>query len=62
LTAAQTDVFAFVTGSAKTVSGSLGAATGSGTIDHFVYQIVVDSTAGPGATTQETFTWRFDET
>ena len=32
LTAAQTDVFAFVTGSPKTLTGSLGAATGSGTI------------------------------
>jgi hypothetical protein len=27
-----------------------------------VYQITVASTAGPGATSQETWTWKYDET
>lgn len=43
------------------VAGSIVATTGD--IGNFVvYQITVGTSAGPGATTPETFTWLFDET
>lgn len=43
------------------VAGSITATTGD--FGNFVvYQITVGTTAGPGATAQETFTWLYDET
>lgn len=43
------------------VSGSVSMATGD--FGNFVvYQLTVGTTAGPGATSMETFTWLYDET
>ena len=47
-------------GSPLSITGSIGVATGDFG-DFFVFQIVVGSTASPGATPQETFTWIYDE-
>lgn len=56
-----TDAFTYTSGSPLSVTGSIGATTGD--LGNFVvYQIEVASTAGPGPTNQETFTWQFDET
>lgn len=62
LAAAPVDVFTHTSGSPKTVTGSISNPS-TGDIGHqFVYQIEVASTAGPGASAQETFTWKYDET
>ena len=46
---------------ALAVTGSINAATGD--FGNFVvYQLTVGTTAGPGATAMETFTWLYDET
>jgi len=55
-----TSVFSFTSGSPKSVTGSTTTTGQFG--DRFVYQMVVASTAVPGATGQETFTWAYDET
>jgi hypothetical protein len=60
LTAAPVDVFTFVVGTPKSVTGS-GSSVGD-VGDQFVYQIVVGTTAASGATAQETFTWKYDDT
>lgn len=53
-------VFAFTPSSPKAITGST---TTTGEFGHyFVYQIVVDTSAAPGPTNQETFTWAYDET
>jgi hypothetical protein len=59
---ATADVFGFTSGSPKSLSGSLTNPTTGQFGDHWVYQIEVGTTAGPGATPTETFTWRYDET
>lgn len=60
LAGAPTDVFAMTTGSPLSVAGST---TGTGQFgDRVVYQIEVGTTAASGATAQETFTWRYDDT
>lgn len=60
LSADPVDVFTFTSGSPKSVSGST---TGAGDIGDFVvYQIEVIPTATDGATAQETFTWKYDDT
>ena len=47
-------------GTALAVTGSINAATGD--FGNFVvYQLTVGTTAGPGATAMETFTWLYDE-
>lgn len=61
LAGATSDAFSFTSGSPKSVSGSIGAAIGD-LGDLVVYQIEVGTTATPGPTAQETFTFRFDET
>lgn len=62
LAGATSDVFGFTSGSPKTVTGSISNPS-TGDFGHFfVYQIEVATTAGPGATGQETFTWKYDET
>jgi hypothetical protein len=62
LAGAPVDVFTHTTGSPKSVTGTISNPT-TGDIGHqFVYQMVVASTASPGATPTETFTWRYDET
>ncbi len=59
---APVDPFTFNSGVPKSLVGSLANPTTGEFGDHWVYQIDVDNTAGPGPTNQETFTWRFDET
>lgn len=54
------DAFTYTTGSPLSVTGSTTTTGQFG--DRVVYQIEVISTAGPGTTATETFTWRFDET
>ena len=60
LAGAPTNVFAMTAGSPLSITGSIGVATGDFG-DFFVFQIVVGTTASPGATPQETFTWIIDE-
>jgi len=62
LAGAPTDAFAFTSGSPKSVTGTMSNPSTGALGDRAVYQIEVDSTAGPGATPQETFTWKYDET
>lgn len=59
--ASGVDVTTFTSGSPKSVTGSIGAATGEFG-DRFVYQLGVGTTAGVGTMTARTFTWQFDET
>lgn len=60
ITGTPVDVFGLTSGSPKSLAGST---TGTGQFgSRFVYQIEVGSTASPGATAQETFTWKYDET
>lgn len=59
---ATADVFGFTSGSPKALTGSLTNPSTGQFGDHWVYQIEVGSTASPGATAAETFTWRYDET
>jgi hypothetical protein len=62
LTATPLDVFTnFTSGSPKSLGGSITASTGLFG-DYFVYQFTVNNTASPGATSQPTFTWQYDET
>lgn len=56
------DVFTFTSASPKSLAGSISNPTVGDFGSFFVYQIVVASTASPGATAQETFTWKYDET
>jgi hypothetical protein len=60
LAGAPSDAFAYTSASPLSVSGSIGATTGEFG-DRVVYQIEVASTASPGVTPSETFTWRYDE-
>lgn len=60
LAGAPSDAFAYTSGSPLSVSGSTSTTGQFG--DYVVYQMVVDSTASSGATAQETFTWRYDDT
>jgi len=55
-------VFTFTSGSPKAVTGSLTNPSTGDFGDFFVYQIEVGTSASPGVTAQETFTWLFDET
>ncbi len=54
------DVFTFTSGSPKSLAGSTSSTGQFGS--RFVYQIEVGTTAGPGVTSAETFTWKYDET
>lgn len=62
VTGATVDVFGHTSGSPKTVAGSINNPSTGQFGDLFVYQIEVSTAAGPGASNQETFTFRFDET
>lgn len=59
---APADVFGFTSGAPKSLVGSITNPSTGEFGDHWVYQIAVASTAGPGATPSETFTFRYDET
>lgn len=60
LAGAPTDAFAYTSGSPLSVSGT--TATTGQVGDRVVYQIEVGTTAASGATAQETFTWKYDDT
>ena len=59
---APADVFTFTSASPKSLVGSISGPSTGEFGDHWIYQIEVVSTAGPGVTPSETFTWRYDET
>ena len=59
-TLGNANAFTYVTGSPLSVAGTTTATGQFG--DRVVYQIGVDTTAASGATAQETFTWRYDDT
>lgn len=62
LDGAPIDVFGHTSGSPKSLTGTISNPTTGQFGDHFVYQIEVGTSAGAGATSAETWTWRFDET
>ena len=62
LAAPTADVFTHTSGSPKAVTGSISNPSTGQFGDLFVYQLEVITTAGPGVSGQETWTWRFDET
>lgn len=62
LAADPTNAFAYTTGSPLSVSGTLTNPSTGDFGDFVVFQMTVGTTANPGASAQETFTWRYDET
>lgn len=54
------DPFTYNSGSPLSVTGTTSTTGQFG--DYVVYQLVVGTTAASGATAQETFTWRYDDT
>lgn len=62
LTGAPVNVFTFTSGSPKTLVGSISNPTTGVFGDFFIYQLEIISTASPGSSAQETFTFRYDET
>lgn len=55
------NAFAYKSTATFAITGSIGATTGD--FGNFVvYQLTVGTTANPGTTSQETFTWLYDET
>lgn len=54
------NIFLFTQNSPKQISGSTTKTGDFG--DFFVYQLEIQSMAGTGATGQEIFTWRYDDT
>lgn len=56
------DAFSFTSGSPKSFAGSISNPSTGQFGDHIVYQLVIGTTASPGVTGSETFTFRFDET
>jgi hypothetical protein len=62
LAADSTNAFAYTSGSPLSVSGSISNPSTGDFGDFVVVQATVGSTAGPGASTAETATWRYDET
>lgn len=59
---ATVDPFTFNSGAPKALVGTISNPTTGEFGDHWVYQIAIDNTSGPGPTNAENFTWRFDET
>lgn len=62
LAGAPSDAFGYTSGSPLSVSATISNPTTGQFGDRVVYQIEVASTAGPGASSAETFTWKYDET
>lgn len=62
LTGAPVDVFGLTSGSPKSLTGSISNPTTGQFGSRFVYQLEVGTSAGPGASAQETWTWKYDET
>lgn len=61
LAGAPSNAFAYTSGSPLSVPGTLANPTTGQFGDRVVYQLVVGTTAAPGATAAETFTWQYDE-
>lgn len=61
LAGAPSDCFGFTSGSPKSVTGSIDNPDTGQFGDRVVYQLEVADTASAGATSTETFTWKFDE-
>lgn len=59
---APADVFTFTSASPKALVGSLSNPATGQFGDHWVYQIEAGTTASPGATGSEVFSYRYDET
>lgn len=55
------NAFTYTSGASLSVSGTTSSSATGQFGDRVVYQIEVDSTAGPGTTTAETITWSYDE-
>ena len=62
LTGSPVDVFTLTSGSPLSLTGSISSPSTGDFGDFLIYQIEVGTTAGPGVTNQETFTWVYDET
>lgn len=62
LAGAPVNAFTYVVGSPLSVSGTMSNPSTGDFGDFVVYQLEVDSTAVPGVTGTETFTWLYDET
>ncbi len=63
LDATPADAFTFTSASPLSLTGSVSSGGATGAFgDYVVYQIIVASTASPGATSTETLTYKFDET
>ncbi len=62
LTGVPVDVFGHTQGSPKVLSGSINNPSTGEFGDYFIYQIEVATDVAAGASNQETFTFRFDET
>lgn len=62
LSGTPVDAFTLSSGSPKSVSGSIDNPSTGDFGDFIVYQIAVATTAGPGVSGSETFTWLYDET
>lgn len=62
LDAAPGDAFGYTSAAPLALVGTITNPTTGEFGDHVVYQVAVDQTAGTGATTAETFTWKYDET
>lgn len=58
----RTDVFSYTSGDPKSVSGSIDNPNTGRVSNYVVIQMRVQSTASPGDLTNETFTFRYDET
>lgn len=58
---AQTSLFTYTSAATKSITGSIGAATGKIT-NYVVIQLSVGTTAVGGAQAAETITWQYDET
>lgn len=61
---APEDVFGFTSGSPLSLTGEIDSEDAADSLfGHlFVYQLAVGTTAGPGTTSAETFSWSYDET
>lgn len=62
LAGSPVDVFTYTSGSPNSITGSIANPSTGDFGGFFVYQIEVGTTASPGTTGQETFTWSYDET
>lgn len=58
----KTDVFSYTSGNVFAVSGSISNPNTGRISNYVVLQMKVDNTASPGDLTDETFTFRYDET